>query len=158
MLLTSTSSRAAALARSTFALRGLSTTASVSSGAPSGFFTRPPATPSKAGLPKPTKPSSTHVAQPHTPPHIPTEQSPNFPGTWSDSQNPREMAMRGPRFEQINVDLQPKPLSAMEMIHREPIRLTTKRIIECDGGDGPLGHPRVFINLDKPGAKGCPYW
>jgi hypothetical protein len=25
-------------------------------------------------------------------------------------------------------------------------------------GDGPLGHPKVFINLDKPGAKACPYW
>jgi hypothetical protein len=43
--------------------------------------------------------------------------------------------MRGPRFEQINYDLQPLPLAAMEMISREPIRLTPKRIIECDGGE-----------------------
>lgn len=157
MLLLTTSSRAASSARTSL-VRGISTTA-VAHSAPSGFFTRPPAAPAKSGLPKPTKASTTaNVAQPHTPPHIPAEQSPNFPGTWSESQNPREQAMRGPRFEQLNVDLQPQPLSAMEMIQREPIRLTTKRIIECDGGDGPLGHPRVFINLDKPGPKGCPYW
>ena len=27
----------------------------------------------------------------------------------------------------------------------------------CDGGDGPLGHPRVFINLDQPGNHTCGY-
>lgn len=27
----------------------------------------------------------------------------------------------------------------------------------CDGGDGPLGHPRVFINLDQPGNHSCGY-
>ncbi|PWN31467.1 uncharacterized protein FA14DRAFT_166104 [Meira miltonrushii] len=121
---------------------------------PSGFFSRP-STKASQNLPKPTQ--KTDVAQPHTPPGIPTDQAPNYPSTWSDSQNPRELAMRGPRFEQITTEYQPQPLSAMEMIQREPIRLTTSRVIECDGGDGPLGHPRVFINLDKPGPKGCPY-
>lgn len=27
----------------------------------------------------------------------------------------------------------------------------------CDGGNGPLGHPRVFINLDQPGNHSCGY-
>ncbi|UZJ54909.1 hypothetical protein CBS101457_004229 [Exobasidium rhododendri] len=137
-----------------FLSRCFSATSASSRPTPSGFFTRPPAAP-KVGLPRATR--HTAIAQPHTPPHIPSEQSPNSATTWSESQNPRELAMRGPRFEQFNFDLQPLPLSAMEMIQREPIRLTTQRIIECDGGDGPLGHPKVFINLDKPGAKGCPY-
>lgn len=25
-------------------------------------------------------------------------------------------------------------------------------------GGGALGHPKVFINLDKPGPKACNYW
>jgi len=27
----------------------------------------------------------------------------------------------------------------------------------CDGGGGPLGHPKVFINVDKPGNQACGY-
>lgn len=27
----------------------------------------------------------------------------------------------------------------------------------CDGGGGPLGHPRIFINLDKPQICWCTY-
>ena len=29
--------------------------------------------------------------------------------------------------------------------------------VSCDGGGGPLGHPKVYINLDKPGPQSCPY-
>lgn len=111
--------------------RGFGTTSVAALPPPAGFFTRPTTAP-KSGLPRVTR--QTPVAQPHTPPHIPETQSPNKAETWSESQNPRDLAMRGPRFEQVNYDLQPLPLSAMEMISREPIRLTTKRIIECDGG------------------------
>lgn len=104
---------------------------------PTGFFARPPVAPSSTALPTEQlrKPP---VAMPHTPPHIPAEQSPNYPTTWSESQNPREAAMRGPRFEQIDIDTQPMPLSAMEMIQREPIRLTGARIAACDGGACPF--------------------
>ncbi|KYM80486.1 NADH dehydrogenase [ubiquinone] iron-sulfur protein 6, mitochondrial [Atta colombica] len=31
------------------------------------------------------------------------------------------------------------------------------RIVACDGGGGPLGHPKVYINLDKPGNHTCGY-
>ncbi len=27
----------------------------------------------------------------------------------------------------------------------------------CDGGGGPLGHPRVYLTLEKGGEKDCPY-
>lgn len=84
--------------------------------------------------------------------------------------------MRGPRFEQTNMDLQPQPLSAMAMIAEEPIRLVETRIASCNGGKsgcgpllasdckltfcsftggGSLGHPVVYINVDKPGPKAC---
>ena len=37
------------------------------------------------------------------------------------------------------------------------IILVEERVVACDGGDGPLGHPRVFLNMgDKPEID-CPY-
>lgn len=110
----------------------------------------------------------------------------------------RSNAMRGPRFEQAAMELQPQPLAAIELIAEEPIRLVPTRIAACDGGESPLhfhrletaspsgdmsrhrtsivqrgqtrkdaddalgslgsgalGHPKVYINLDKPGPKAC---
>lgn len=52
---------------------------------------------------------------------------------------------------------QPQPYSAMELIHKQPVRWRKERVISCDGGGGPLGHPRVFINLDKPQINDCTY-
>ena len=149
-------SRQATTSSASTARRALSTSAIAPS---NGFFQRPANAPTSsnsptAPQPKPVRP----VAQPHTPPHVPAEQSPNFPTTWSESQNPRQNAMKGPRFEQFDMRFQPQPLAAIEMIQREPIRLSSKRVAACDGGGGPLGHPKVFINLDKPGPKPCPYW
>lgn len=54
-------------------------------------------------------------------------------------------------------DGQPQPLSAIEMIHKEPVRWTHDRIVACDGGGGPAGHPRIFINTDKPEIATCNY-
>ena len=30
-------------------------------------------------------------------------------------------------------------------------------VVACDGGDGPLGHPRVYLNVGKEGQIECPY-
>ncbi len=30
------------------------------------------------------------------------------------------------------------------------------RIVACDGGDGPLGHPRVFLKIEDHDIS-CPY-
>jgi uncharacterized Zn-finger protein len=30
-------------------------------------------------------------------------------------------------------------------------------VAACDGGDGPLGHPRVYLNLGPAGKADCPY-
>lgn len=45
----------------------------------------------------------------------------------------------------------------MEMIHKEPVRWTHDRMVVCDGGGGPTGHPKIFINTDKPEIATCGY-
>ncbi|KAG6900130.1 hypothetical protein C0993_002475 [Termitomyces sp. T159_Od127] len=90
-------------------------------------------------------------AKPHS--SILTPQAPNYPTTWSTNQQPRVAATTGARFEQTALELQPNPLSAMELIANEPVRLVYGRKAVCDGGGGPLGHPKIFINLDAPGPR-----
>lgn len=46
---------------------------------------------------------------------------------------------------------------AIDLISEVPPIACKERITHCDGGGGPLGHPRVFINLDKPGNHTCGY-
>ncbi|KAL9598296.1 MAG: hypothetical protein Q9219_004597 [cf. Caloplaca sp. 3 TL-2023] len=84
-------------------------------------------------------------------------QAPNRAEPWSRSQMPRERAMSGPRFEQTIMDYQPQPQAAIELIHKQPVRWTKQRVVSCDGGGGPLGHPRIFINVDKPQINWCTY-
>ncbi len=116
-----------------------------------------------------TSSSSVPTATPlATTPAPASAQSPNLSKTWSTSQRRRDDAYSEARFEQTALDFQPQPLSAMEMIHSEPIRMVHGRKAVCDGGAsiclfsplstsllsfeshtgiGPLGHPKVFINL-----------
>jgi len=65
---------------------------------------------------------------------VPVPQALNYPTTWSTNQQPRPAAMSGPRFEQTAMELQPNPLSAMELVANEPIRLVHGRKAVCDGG------------------------
>ena len=30
-------------------------------------------------------------------------------------------------------------------------------VLSCDGGEGALGHPRVFLNMEGKGQIDCPY-
>src|SRR6267378_4128878 len=55
------------------------------------------------------------------------QQAPNYSTTWSTSQRPRPGPASGPRFEQTAMDLQPNPLSAMQLVAEEPIRLVQGR-------------------------------
>ncbi|KAJ3221802.1 hypothetical protein HK099_003096 [Clydaea vesicula] len=84
-------------------------------------------------------------------------QSPNRVEPWSKSQRPRKSALSGPRFEQIDLAAQPKPLAAIELINAEPIKIVHERVVACDGGGGALGHPKVYINLvsDHERIKFC---
>ncbi|MEE6465486.1 hypothetical protein FKM82_006568 [Ascaphus truei] len=47
---------------------------------------------------------------------------------------------------------------AINLIAEEPVTETENRIVSCDGGGGALGHPKVYINLDKQTRNGtCGY-
>ncbi|XP_015514966.1 NADH dehydrogenase [ubiquinone] iron-sulfur protein 6, mitochondrial [Neodiprion pinetum] len=52
---------------------------------------------------------------------------------------------------------QVNPNWAINLIDDVPPTPTTKRVVACDGGGGPTGHPKVYINLDKPGNHSCGY-
>ncbi|EZG05957.1 hypothetical protein H106_04443 [Trichophyton rubrum CBS 735.88] len=84
-------------------------------------------------------------------------QAPNRATTWAKSQQERSKAMAGPRFEQTIIDFQPQPYAAIDLIHKQPVRWTKERVVSCDGGGGPLGHPRIYINTDKPQICPCEY-
>ncbi|KAK6384800.1 hypothetical protein LTS17_002363 [Exophiala oligosperma] len=84
-------------------------------------------------------------------------QAPNRAKPWSRSQMPRELAMTGPRFEQTIIESQPAPYAAIELIHKQPVRWVDDKRVACDGGGGPLGHPKIYINVDKPQICWCTY-
>ncbi|KAJ6661416.1 hypothetical protein lerEdw1_015045 [Lerista edwardsae] len=47
---------------------------------------------------------------------------------------------------------------AIDLIAEEPVSEVETRVISCDGGGGALGHPKVYINLDKETKTGtCGY-
>ena len=43
------------------------------------------------------------------------------------------------------------PQEATEVIEVE------SELVACDGGGGPLGHPKVFLNMEGKGWIDCPY-
>ncbi|CAH1368325.1 hypothetical protein MTP99_009696 [Tenebrio molitor] len=49
------------------------------------------------------------------------------------------------------------PNFAIDLIAEVPPKACTERVVWCDGGGGPTGHPKVYINLDKPGEHACGY-
>ncbi|XP_075682949.1 NADH dehydrogenase [ubiquinone] iron-sulfur protein 6, mitochondrial [Rhinoderma darwinii] len=47
---------------------------------------------------------------------------------------------------------------AINLISEQPVNEAADRIVSCDGGGGALGHPKVYINLDKETKTGtCGY-
>lgn len=34
---------------------------------------------------------------------------------------------------------------------------TSQQEVSCDGGEGALGHPRVYLHMDDSGQVECPY-
>lgn len=38
----------------------------------------------------------------------------------------------------------------------EVMEVNTRKV-HCDGGEGPLGHPRVFLKIDETDQTVCPY-
>lgn len=52
---------------------------------------------------------------------------------------------------------QVNPNVAQKLIAEVPPVETQERVVFCDGGHPALGHPRVYIKLDKPGNHACGY-
>ncbi|KAM9386041.1 NADH dehydrogenase [ubiquinone] iron-sulfur protein 6, mitochondrial [Pholidichthys leucotaenia] len=47
---------------------------------------------------------------------------------------------------------------AINLVAEEPVSEVGSRVVSCDGGGGALGHPKVYINLDKDTKVGtCGY-
>lgn len=85
------------------------------------------------------------------------KQSPNRVETWAKSQKPRSEALKGVRILQKNLENQPQPYAAINLIAKVPVIYLHENIAVCDGGRGVQGHPKIYINLDKPGAHPCQY-
>uniref|UniRef100_UPI00358EFBB8 NADH dehydrogenase [ubiquinone] iron-sulfur protein 6, mitochondrial n=1 Tax=Myxine glutinosa TaxID=7769 RepID=UPI00358EFBB8 len=46
---------------------------------------------------------------------------------------------------------------AINLVAEEPVQEVEGRTTWCDGGNGALGHPRVYLNLDKDENAVCGY-
>lgn len=113
---------------------------------------------------KPIKTTSTGLSREELEQNPVIEQAPNRAQVWSNSQQSRlDVVSKAPhRFVQKDLDLQPRPYAAIELIAKEPIRYLSHdegNIAVCDGNRGSTlqGHPKVFINLDQPKAATCGY-
>jgi uncharacterized Zn-finger protein len=61
-----------------------------------------------------------------------------------------------PGYDDNPADLY-EPTPAEELIHEVPPKVIHGSSAACDGGGGALGHPLIYINLDKPGPHDCGY-
>ncbi|KAL3105537.1 hypothetical protein niasHT_026971 [Heterodera trifolii] len=62
---------------------------------------------------------------------------------------------RRSRFEYMPKQVNPN-IAAHLIAELAPVP-SEERVVRCDGGHRELGHPRVYINLDKPGTHACGY-
>lgn len=90
------------------------------------------------------------------------KQAPNRAATWAPSQRPVKDAMQGPRFDGKDLSTQPRPQAAIELIAQQPVQFVHDTKAVCDGNiggrrGGVQGHPKIYIDVDKPGAHGCQY-
>lgn len=40
---------------------------------------------------------------------------------------------------------------------KEDVIMVSKNSVACNGGNGPLGHPKVYLDVGKTGKVTCPY-
>ena len=50
----------------------------------------------------------------------------------------------------LAIYLQVNEQFAIDLVAEEPVVVVENNHTWCDGGRGALGHPKVYINLDKP--------
>lgn len=63
----------------------------------------------------------------------------------------------GRACERITLPLSYSARSAAMTIAPPETLVVTEKSVSCDGGDGALGHPRVFLNMGDQGWVECPY-
>jgi NADH dehydrogenase (ubiquinone) Fe-S protein 6 len=68
---------------------------------------------------------------------------------WSDTD------YRNVRF--IDRSKQVNERFAIDLVAEEPVAVINSSHTWCNGGDAGLGHPKVYINLDKPEINVCGY-
>ncbi|KAI6170494.1 Cysteine desulfurase, mitochondrial [Aphelenchoides bicaudatus] len=52
---------------------------------------------------------------------------------------------------------QVNPNVAAHLVAQQPPVASEEHVVWCDGGHPATGHPKIFINLDKPGTHACGY-
>ncbi|XP_072303231.1 NADH dehydrogenase [ubiquinone] iron-sulfur protein 6, mitochondrial [Eucyclogobius newberryi] len=68
-----------------------------------------------------------------------------------DEKDPRRARFVG-RQKEVNKNF------AINLVAEEEVTHVEDRVVSCDGGGGALGHPKVYINLDKDTKVGtCGY-
>ncbi|XP_066099459.1 NADH dehydrogenase [ubiquinone] iron-sulfur protein 6, mitochondrial [Saccopteryx bilineata] len=81
----------------------------------------------------------------------PTGEKVTHTGQAYDEKDYRKIRFVG-RQKEVNENF------AIDLIAEQPVSEVESRIISCDGGGGALGHPKVYINLDKETKTGtCGY-
>ncbi|EIF45923.1 hypothetical protein HII13_002615 [Brettanomyces bruxellensis] len=85
-------------------------------------------------------------------------QAPNRDSTWSPSQISRgEVYKNNVRFVGRDLSKQPFAEAAIELTKMQPIHYVSSDIAVCQGTTSLLGHPKVYINLDKDMVGHCGY-
>ncbi|KAF6357294.1 NADH:ubiquinone oxidoreductase subunit S6 [Rhinolophus ferrumequinum] len=81
----------------------------------------------------------------------PTGEKVTHTGQAYDGKDYRKIRFVG-RQKEVNENF------AIDLIAEQPVSDVGSRVIACDGGGGALGHPKVYINLDKETKTGtCGY-
>ncbi|XP_023074006.1 NADH dehydrogenase [ubiquinone] iron-sulfur protein 6, mitochondrial [Piliocolobus tephrosceles] len=81
----------------------------------------------------------------------PTGEKVTHTGQVYDDKDYRRIRFLG-RQKEVNENF------AIDLIAEQPVSEVETRVIACDGGGGALGHPKVYINLDKETKTGtCGY-
>jgi uncharacterized Zn-finger protein len=69
--------------------------------------------------------------------------------------HPRRSVVNGPAPRRADTRFSPVfPEASMQPFETIEVETPT---VGCDGGDGPLGHPRVYLDVAKTGSVECPY-
>nr|CAD7258252.1 unnamed protein product [Timema shepardi] len=86
--------------------------------------------------------SLTHFGDPMLSSNTPAiDQTADDRGIWQWEEDDYRLARFIDRPKQINTQF------AIDLIAAVPPTPSKERVICCDGGGGPTGHPKVFINL-----------